>query len=164
MNPAPHLGWWWAWAAGLPAMAAGAVGVVVPVIPGPPLIILGFALVDWLSPHIDLSWGFYAGELLLGMAIYGLDALIPAAAVRRARGSAWAVRGAALGSLAVLFMGPLGLIVGPMAGAAVGELLSGGEVKQALLSGAGGAWGVAAATGAKLLLLAAMLIWFAAAV
>jgi hypothetical protein len=68
-----------------------------------------------------------------------------------------------LGTLGGLFLGPLGLFVGPFVGAVAGELLSHGKVQQATRAGLATWVGLLFGTLTKLALVFTMLGIFAAA-
>ncbi len=154
----------WAWLIAVPTIILGAVGTVVPALPGPILVLIGMALFDWIDPSSSLSWKFYLVQGTLVAVTYVVDFWVPAAGVKRFDGSDWAVKGAVAGSLLVFIIGPVGLIVGPIAGAVAGELLAGKEARQAFRSGIGGLWGLLGSTAIKLLLVLVMVVWFAIAV
>jgi uncharacterized protein YqgC (DUF456 family) len=68
-----------------------------------------------------------------------------------------------LGTLGGLFLGPLGLFVGPFVGAVAGEMLSHGKVQQATRAGLATWIGLLFGTLTKLALVFTMLGIFAAA-
>jgi uncharacterized protein YqgC (DUF456 family) len=61
-----------------------------------------------------------------------LDYIIPAWGTKKFGGTKYGVWGSTLGLLAGLFMGPLGIIIGPFAGAVLGELMYFNRHPQAL--------------------------------
>ena len=74
-----------------------------------------------------------------------------------------AVIGAALGTVLGIFLGLPGLLLGPFAGAVIGELLSHGKIEQATRAGVATWIGLLFGTIAKLGLVFTMLGLFAAA-
>ena len=75
-------------------------------------------------------WQFHVTRTLMAMVLLGLVALLSivadfvatAAGAKRVGAGPMAVWGAALGTLAGLFFGPIGLLAGPFLGALLGEL------------------------------------------
>jgi len=110
----------------------------LPALPGLPLIFGGILLFDY-------AHGFsYVGPALLGallgVTILGLlvDHLSAAWGAHRAGGSRAGLVGATLGTLVGLFfIGPIGLLFGPLAGAILGELMYGAPLDQAVRVGMG---------------------------
>ena len=134
-----------AWfAVALLVMFVGSVGVVVPFLPGLPLVLAGvylYALVTGLGAGIGL--GHLVLYTLVGGAAVLLGMLANLLGVRAAGGSRAGVLGAALGLLVgLLLAGPVGLLIGPFAGAVVCELLAGRAAGRALRSGLGAAVGL----------------------
>ena len=100
----------------------GVAGCFLPVLPGPPVAYLGLLLVHWTDyaqfsvEYLDM-WAVLTGAVTLA------DYLLPAWITGRLGGSRQATRGAAIGTLAGLFFMPWGLVLGPFAGAFIGEML-----------------------------------------
>lgn len=139
---------------------AGMVGTVAPVLPGAPLIWLGMLLYGLLTGFANLSKTFFLVQALLALAVMGIDYLATALGSRYFGASKAAVYGALVGLAAGLFFFPLGLLVGPFAGATLFELLHTRRLATALRSGWGalvGFWGGAVL---KLILELGMIIWF----
>ena len=65
-----------------------------------------------------------------------------------------------MGTLLIFVIGPIGLLVGPLAGAIVGELLMGEELRRAFKSGFGTFMGMLGGTVARLLISMVMISWF----
>lgn len=116
---------------------ASIVGTFLPVLPGPPLGWAGL-LVAYLAfpPHIS------SGELWIMLALtivaQVLDYLAPIWMTKAGGGSKAAITGSTVGLLLGLFYAPIGLIVGPIIGAFVGEMSNthqtGHAIRIALLS------------------------------
>ena len=116
------------WVAATALVLAGLAGTVLPALPGPILVFAGLLLAAWADGFARVGWPTIALLGLLTAAAYLVD--LAAAAV-----------GAALGTLLGLFVGLPGVIIGPFAGAVIGEVSA-----RRSLKGAGRA-GVAAWTG-----------------
>jgi uncharacterized protein YqgC (DUF456 family) len=102
---------------------AGLLGTVVPALPGMPLMFAGMLLSAWAGHFqaVSLTTIFLLAALTLIALI--VDFVAGALGAKRVGASKLAIIGATLGAVAGLFTAPLGLIVGPFAGAAIGEYL-----------------------------------------
>jgi uncharacterized protein len=110
------------WVLSLLLLAVGFVGVWLPAIPGLPLMALGAFLHKLLVPGV-LSWwtvGIFAAVALLGFAF---DFAATAITSSRAGATKAGVWGAIVGGVVGLFFGLPGLLLGPVVGAALGELV-----------------------------------------
>jgi uncharacterized protein YqgC (DUF456 family) len=117
----------------------GIVGCIIPGIAGPPF---SFASLVLLS--IAKDWEPFSAKFLIIMAVItvivtGLDYLLPAAGAKKYGASKFGFWGAIVGMiLGILFMPPLGMIIGAFIGAIAGELLKDKQSYEALRAG----WGV----------------------
>jgi uncharacterized protein YqgC (DUF456 family) len=110
------------WVLSLLLLGVGFLGVWLPAIPGLPLMALGAFVHKLLVPGV-LSWwtvGFFAAAALLGFLV---DFAATAITSRRAGATKAGVWGAIVGGLVGLFFGLPGLLLGPVVGAALGELV-----------------------------------------
>lgn len=115
----------------------GIIGAIVPAIPGPPLCFGSLVIAYFTSPG-------YISEMLLGVMfivtilVTILDYIAPIWLTKLGGGSKQAMWGSTLGVFAGLFFMPLGLIIGPLAGAFVGEMMhdnnTGKAMRVALMS------------------------------
>src|SRR6056297_1347625 len=103
-------------------MLVGLLGCVLPVIPGPPISWLGILLLH-LTERVQFSLEFLVIWAVIAVAITIIDNIIPVYGTKKAGGSKWGVRGAAVGLIIGLFFGPIGIFIGPFLGALAGELL-----------------------------------------
>ena len=102
---------------------AGLCGTVVPILPGMPLMFAGMLLSAWVGHFetINLTVVFLLAALTVIALI--VDFIAGALGAKRVGASKLAIIGATIGTVAGLFTAPLGLLVGPFAGAAIGEYL-----------------------------------------
>ncbi len=100
----------------------GLVGCVAPVLPGVPLAYLGLLLLHW-TERVQFSWQFLTIWAVIVIVIQVLDYVIPAWGTKRFGGSKYGVWGSTIGLIVGMFMGPWGIIIGPFAGAVLGELI-----------------------------------------
>jgi len=104
-------------------IVAGLGGTVVPVLPGMPLMFAGMLLIAWVGHFqtVSLTTIFLLAALALIALI--VDFVAGALGAKRVGASKLAIIGATLGAVAGIFTAPLGLVIGPFAGAAIGEYL-----------------------------------------
>ena len=103
----------------------GLAGIIVPALPGIPLIFAGMLLAAWTDGFDKVGAWTLAALGVLTLLSVAVDFWATAVGARRVGASRLAIIGAVLGTFAGLFFGPLGLFVGPFAGAMAGELLHG---------------------------------------
>ncbi len=117
----------------------GIVGCIIPGIAGPP-----FSFASLILLSIAKRWEPFSAKFLITMAVLtvivtGLDYLLPAAGAKKYGASKFGFWGAIMGMiLGILFVPPLGMIIGAFIGATAGELLKGKQSFEALKAG----WGV----------------------
>jgi len=124
---------------------AGFIGSFLPVVPGPPLSYLGLLVLQLTSAH-PFSWQFFITWALVVIALMILDNVIPAYGTKKFGGSAYGIWGCMLGMVVGIFFSPIGLIIGPLAGAFIGELVGGKKSDQAMRSAFGSFMGFLAST------------------
>ncbi|KAF1688096.1 hypothetical protein B1992_01340 [Pseudoxanthomonas broegbernensis] len=101
---------------------AGLAGVVLPALPGLPLMFGGMLLAAWAGGFERIGALALAALGALTLLSVAVDLLATALGARRVGAGPLAVWGAALGTLAGLGFRPLGLLLGPFVGALAGEL------------------------------------------
>lgn len=144
-------------------MVLGLAGAVVPGLPGAPLILLGALLYAFATDWTPVGIGRLALLTVLTAMASVAAHLGTAMGAKRAGGSRWAVVGALVGGVVGIFFAPLGLIVGPLAGAIAAELFRTGELRESIRSGVGAALGVLAGTVlqfALALVMVALFLWW----
>jgi uncharacterized protein len=100
----------------------GLVGVVVPAVPGTILIFAGLLLAAWSDSFVRVGVPTVVLLGFLTVATYFVDVGMMALGMKRLGTTRRAMAGAALGTLAGLIFGLPGIIIGPFAGAMLGEL------------------------------------------
>jgi len=144
--------------------AVGLAGIVVPALPGLPLVFAGMLLAAWAGGFEEINVWVVVLLGLLTLLSLAVDFWATAHGARRVGASRKAVVGAVLGTFAGLFvLFPIGLLLGPFAGALAGELLHGREWRQAAKVGFGTWLGIVLAVVLKLGLAFAMIGIFAIA-
>jgi len=115
----------------------GIVGSFLPVLPGPLTGWLGLFLLHQ-SDRIPQDNTFLLTSFAIALLVFLIDYLIPALGTKKFGGSKKGIIGSTIGLIiGLLFLGPLGIIVGPFLGAYSGELLNKTEQKQALKAALG---------------------------
>jgi hypothetical protein len=145
----------WILAAGF--IVTGLAGLVLPVVPGAPLIFLGLVAAAWAEQFVYVGGWTLAVLGFLAALAYFVDFAAGAFGARHFGASPRAMVGAALGTLAGLFFGLFGVIIGPFAGAVVGELTERPDLRVAGKAGLGATLGLLFGVAAKIALAFAML-------
>lgn len=149
-------------------MGIGFIGVIVPLLPGLPLIWLGILLWAWGDNFIQIGWPTLIVLAVIMLAGWGVDLLLAPAISRRAGVSWRAIGGAILGGFAggILFsaipiIGTLfGALIGALAGMWFIEYRIRGDGQTATVAVRAYLSGVAVATLIELLLALLMLVIF----
>jgi uncharacterized protein len=135
----------------------GIAGVVLPALPGLPLVFVGMLLAAWAGDFQQIGWGILVVLGALTLLSVGVDVFATLIGAKRVGASRKALLGAVLGTFAGLFFGPVGLFAGPFVGALLGELWHGRELGQATKVGLGTWLGIVVGVVLKLGLAFAML-------
>lgn len=128
----------------------GFVGCIVPVLPGTPLALIGLILLHF-TDAIDFTTAQFVTYILLTIVAQVTDYIFPIWFTKKFGGSKWGMWGSTAGLIIGLFFGPIGIIVGPIIGAFVGEVLSGKEFNIAIKAAIGSFIGFLTNTGLKLI-------------
>jgi len=115
---------------------AGFISSFLPVIPGPPLSYMGLLTLQLTAAH-PFSLQFFVIWAVVVAVLMVLDNVILAYGTKRFGGSAYGIWGCMIGMFVGLFFSHIGLVVGPLAGAFVGELIGGKKSDQAFRSAMG---------------------------
>ncbi|MFB6340288.1 DUF456 domain-containing protein [Saccharicrinis sp. FJH62] len=128
----------------------GLAGCILPGIPGPPisfvgLLVLHFTKYVQINENTLITWG------IIAVIVTVLDNFVPIWGTKKFGGSKWGVWGSIIGLLIGMFVfPPFGIIIGPFAGAVIGEMMAGQESHKALKAGFGAFVGFLFGTGVKL--------------
>jgi len=110
------------WALAVVLVVVGLAGVVLPALPGTVLIFAGLLLAAWADGFVRVGVGTIIGLGILTVATYFVDVATMALGMKRLGTTRRAMAGAAIGTLAGVFFGLPGLLIGPFVGAILGEL------------------------------------------
>ena len=141
---------WFALAALL--VLLGIVGLLLPVLPGTPLLLAGLVLAAWAEGFAHVGWGTLALLGAIAFLGYFIDFAAGAFGAKRFGASKAGIAGAVAGALIGLFFGLPGVLLGPFVGAVAGELLTRRDARAAGRAGFGAALGLALGAAAKLAL------------
>ena len=115
----------------------GIVGSFLPVLPGPLTGWVGLFLLHQ-SDRIPQDNTFLLTSFAIALLVFLIDYVIPALGTKKFGGSKKGIIGSTIGLvIGLLFLGPLGIIVGPFLGAYSGELINKTEQRQALKAALG---------------------------
>lgn len=147
-----------AWLALAGGLLLGAMGTVIPGLPGAAMVVAGALVHKWLLPGV-LSWwtvGFLAGLAVISWIVDLMGGVMGA---RLGGATKAGLIGAAIGGALGLLFGLPGLILGPFFGAIVGDLYAKRTNVLALMrSGSGAALGFLISLVMRILLLIAMAV------
>ena len=128
----------------------GLLGCILPIIPGPPLSFLGLLVLHYTN-FADYTTKFLLITASIAVVVTVLDYLVPIWGTKKFGGTKAGMWGATLGMIiGMIFLGPLGLIFGPLVGAIIGESIKGANNKDAFKAGLGAFFGFLMGVGLKL--------------
>ena len=140
------------WVLSLILVGVGIAGVLVPGLPGAPLVFGGLLLAAWADGFQNVGVGTIVILAALTILAFGVDFVSASLGAKRAGASREALIGAALGTLIGVFFGFVGIVLGPFVGAVIGEFLARRNLGQAGRAGAATWIGFILGIGVKLVL------------
>lgn len=142
------------------AILTGIVGSVLPLLPGPPIAWVGLLLLHF-STYAQFSTRMLIITAAITLIIAVLDYVVPVWSTKRFGGTKAGQRGAAIGIVAGFFIGPWGIVLGPLVGAFLGEMIvQPKEHNRALKAAIGSFVGFLLSTGIKLIWCVMIAWWF----
>ena len=138
------------WIIGAILTLTGLVGLLLPMIPGTPLLFLGLLFGAWAEDFRFI--GVWTLLILAAMAVltYVVEFAASALGVKKYGGSRRAMAGAVLGGIVGLLFSVPGILLGPFVGAVLGELSLQRSLDQASRAGFGTVVGLAIGVAGKL--------------
>ena len=112
-------------------IVVGIAGTVLPALPGVALVFAGMLLAAWIDEFARIPGYVVAILGVLTAIAMAVDVAAGFLGAKKAGASRLSIAGAAIGSVAGLFTGFVGLLFLPLAGAAIGEYLEQRDVKRA---------------------------------
>jgi uncharacterized protein len=138
-------------------VVAGLAGLVLPAVPGPPLIFAGLFLAAWAEDFAYVGTGTLIILGVLALLTYVVDFWATMFGAKKFGASKRAVIGAVIGSIIGLFLGLPGVIFGPFIGAVIGELSARRGLHDAARAGIGATIGLAIGVAVKMALAFSMI-------
>lgn len=133
-------------------VGAGLLGLVLPGLPGAPLIFLGLLLAAWGEGFHYVGLWTLLVIAVLALLTYGVDLWATMFGAKKFGASKRAVVGALIGVVAGLFLGFPGVLFGPFIGAVIGELSARRNLDQAARAGVGATIGLVLGAALKIAL------------
>lgn len=130
------------WIFALILVLIGFAGLLLPALPGIPLIYAGLFLAAWAEDFAFVGWITLLILGLLALLSYGIDFAATAMGAKKFGASPRALWGAALGTLVGIFFGLPGILIGPFAGALIAELTHKNDMQAATKAGIGATLGL----------------------
>ena len=104
-------------------MLIGIIGCIVPGLPGTPVAYAGLWIAQ-ATDRVDFSWQFLLIWGIVTLVVSVLDYAVPAWGTKQFGGTKYGVWGSTLGVFVGLLFGAVGVILGPLVGAILFELLA----------------------------------------
>jgi uncharacterized protein YqgC (DUF456 family) len=142
-------------------MLAGLAGAVLPVIPGPILVLAGALLYAWHGDFLIITWATLGVLATLTVVSQVLDYAASIIGARAFGSGRWGIIGSCIGACAGFVVANVfGAVIGMFAGACVFELARGRDLRTSLKIGCGTLIGFLAGTVGKILITVVMIAIF----
>ena len=141
---------------GMALVAVGFLGLVMPGLPGTPLVFAGIVAVAWADGFSRIGMLPLVTLAVLAVVSAAVDYAAGVLGARKAGASAWGVGGGVAGLAVGLFFGPIGIVAGPFLGAVALEYWRNPDARAALRAGAGVVIGFLAGAVLKIVIACAM--------
>jgi uncharacterized protein YqgC (DUF456 family) len=106
----------------------GLAGAILPVLPGVPMIFGGIWLAAAVDEYNHLGWAWLVAIGAVAVLGIAVDFISGSLGAKKIGASTRALWGAGIGTTIGMFFGLPGLLIGPFAGAVIGELWSGKSI------------------------------------
>lgn len=138
----------------------GIVGSFLPIIPGPFTSWLGILLLN-LTSAVEFNLNFVLITFTVAVSVGILDYIIPILGVKKLGGSRSGQIGTTVGLIvALIILGPIGIIIGPFMGALLGEMSTNKSIQDSLKPAFGSFIGVIAGSVIKFLISLSFLFFY----
>lgn len=151
------------WLLGGVLIALGIAGMLLPAMPGPPLLFAGLVVAAWAEDFTQVGWATLLLLAVLAVLAYLVDFIAGSLGAKHFGASPKAAAGAAIGAVIGLFFGLPGILLGPLVGAMLGELTERDDLHAAGRAGIGATVGFVLGTAVKMAIAFMMLGIFALA-
>ena len=119
------------WIVAILMIVVGVVGTVLPALPGVVLVFGGIVLAAWIDDFARISVWTVSALAVLTLVGFAADYVAAALGAKKAGASKLAIVGAAIGTVAGVFTGLIGLVFMPLLGAAIGEYIAQRDLRRA---------------------------------
>jgi len=109
-------------------IVGGLAGAILPILPGVPMIFGGIWLAAAVDEYRHLGWGWLVAIGVVAALGIAVDFIAGSLGAKKIGASPRALWGAGIGTTIGMFFGLPGLLIGPFAGAVIGELWSGKSI------------------------------------
>jgi uncharacterized protein YqgC (DUF456 family) len=137
------------WVLAVALVLVGLAGVILPALPGTVLIFAGLVLAAWADDFTRVGAATLVVIGVIGGLSYLVDFAAAALGAKHLGASPRAMAGAAVGTIAGLFLGLPGIILGPFVGAVLGELTVSRDARRVGRAGVAAWLGFAVGTAVK---------------
>ena len=138
----------------------GIAGSFLPIIPGPVTSWLGILLLN-LTSIVEFNLNFVLITLTVAVSVGILDYIIPILGVKKLGGTRSGQIGTSVGLIvALIILGPIGIIIGPFMGALLGEMSANKSFQDSLKPAFGSVIGVIAGSVIKFLISLSFLFFY----
>ena len=145
---------------GIICIVAGLIGCVIQVIPGTPLSWTGLLLL-FFTPYAEYTSTFLIIAGAVVVVVEFLDYILPSALTEKLGGTKAGKWGSTIGLIVGIFIfPPITIILGPIIGAFIGELVAHNKTETALRSAMAAFLGFLLSTGLKLIVSGFFAFWF----
>jgi uncharacterized protein YqgC (DUF456 family) len=151
------------WVVSLLLILIGLAGLILPAIPGAPLLFAGLFLAAWAEDFAYVGKGTLTILALLALLTYGVDLWATMFGAKKFGASKRAIVGAVVGAVIGIFFGFPGILFGPFIGAVIGELSARRGAEAAARAGLGATIGLVLGAALKIALALSMIGIFAIA-
>lgn len=141
----------------------GVAGLVLPALPGAPLLLGGLLMAAWAENFNFVGVGTIVLLAMIAALTYAADFWATMFGAKKFGASKRALIGAMIGAIGGVFFGFPGVIFGPFIGAVIGELSAQRGLQQAARAGFGATLGLVIGVAVKLALAFGMIGIFAVA-
>jgi len=151
------------WIVAILMIVVGVVGTVLPAIPGAVLVFGGIVLAGWIDDFTRISGWTIGLAAVLTLLAFATDYVAAVLGAKKAGASKLALVGAAIGTIAGVFTGFIGLLFMPLLGAALGEFIAQRDLRHAGKVGIATWLGLLVGTAVKVAIVFTMVGMFAVA-
>jgi uncharacterized protein YqgC (DUF456 family) len=145
------------WVLAAVLVVVGVLGLLLPALPGAPLLFGGLLIAAWLEDFAYVGPWTLTFLAILAALTYVIDFLAGALGAKGFGATKYAMIGAFVGAVVGIFFGLPGILLGPFVGAVLGELLADRSLQEAGAAGLGATIGLALGVAAKMALAFSMI-------